>query len=410
MSQIQSTSHPGEPCRRVIVCHFGHENDACCTENIFEFLAEHGIDHDFIDLGATSATEALRRALAHGPGTALLGFNSQIDHAWVADEPLIIAAGRQGVPVLQWILDHPSVRWPEFNYSDARTSRFLFHSRYSQAYFARYCCTGAVTATAGSVGPNPRSRSADADFAAFARRPVSCLIALGLARVHTTAAETAAALASLPTSLAEELNGALARARFALDGPLETPVERAGAASGLALGDSDFNRCFRLVHDLVQSFRRARIMQIASRFDLLIQSDETARPIVAGGSAAFRPDVGMCETLARMPQCRAVLSVSPVNDSIHDRTCNALNAGCLPILEDNRVHRALFRHRQNALLFRYHDDSLAECLAIACGDARRVYALAERAAAMRDRAPFRFGAFANIVELAAGPSASGDPV
>jgi hypothetical protein len=125
-----------------------------------------------------------------------------------------------------------------------------------------------------------------------------------------------------------------------------------------------------------------------------------------GGIATFRPNVSMRETLASMPQCRAVLSVSPVNDSIHDRTCNALNAGCLPILEDNRVHRALFRHRENALLFRYHDDSLAECLAVACGDPTRTYPIAERAAAMRDRSPFRFGAFANIVELAAGLASS----
>jgi hypothetical protein len=408
MPQPASSSRRAGPCRRVVVCHHGHENDACCTENIFEFLSERGIGHDFIDLRGASATEALRRCLAHGPETSLLGFNSQIDHGWVADEPLITAAARHGVPVVQWILDHPSVRWPEFNYSTARTSRFLFHSPFSQAYFARYCCADALTATAGSIGPHQRSRSTEQNLEAFSRRPIACLIALGLARVHTSAAETADAFASLPSPLRENLGDAVARARFDLEGPLEAHVAHAIAASGFAVGNSDFNRYFRLLNDLVQGFRRAQIFQVASRFGVLIQSDETARAIVGSGFATFRSGVSMRETLASMPQCRAVLSISPVNDSIHDRTCNALNAGCLPILEDNRAHRALFSHGENALLFRYHDDSLAECLAITCASPKRAYVLAQRAAVMRDQPPFRFGAFQNIVELAGPPVSLSD--
>src|SRR6185437_15672563 len=106
---------------------------------------------------------------------------------------------------------------------------------------------------------------------------------------------------------------------------------------------------------------------IASRFPVSIQSDRSAGPLLTSGRADFRPGVGAIETLERMPRCRAVVSVSPVNDSIHDRTCNALNAGCLPILEDNRAHRRHFVNGENALLFRYDDDSLAECLSRACG-------------------------------------------
>jgi hypothetical protein len=71
-------------------------------------------------------------------------------------------------------------------------------------------------------------------------------------------------------------------------------------------------------------------------------------------------------------------------------------------LEDNRAHRDLFRHGENALLFRYGDGSLAECLARACGDPARIYPLAARAMGMRDQPPFRFGSFRNIVTLAAG--------
>jgi hypothetical protein len=60
----------------------------------------------------------------------------------------------------------------------------------------------------------------------------------------------------------------------------------------------------------------------------------------------------------------------------------------------------LFTHGENALLFRYDDNSLTECLAIACGGSDLTYPMAARAMAMRDHGPFRFGSFHNIVALA----------
>jgi hypothetical protein len=161
---------------KIIVCHSGHENDACYTENIFEFLSENGVDHDSRLLGKPFSHQEL--AAYQGCSASLLGFNSQIDHSWIGDEPLILAAGRHGIPVVQWILDHPSGRWPEFNYSNPGTSKFLFNSTYSQRYFERFCCPGATTAVAGSVGPSRRSRSAEEDVERFSQRPVFCLIAL----------------------------------------------------------------------------------------------------------------------------------------------------------------------------------------------------------------------------------------
>jgi hypothetical protein len=390
---------PPERSRKVVVCHVGHENDACYTQNIFEFFSENGVEHGFIHLRGPHATQELRACLEHGRDISLLGFNSQIDHAWVDDEPLPIIAARHGVTVVQWFFDHPSAHWLEFNYSDPWTSRFLFHSRYSQAYFERYCCSGALTATAGSIGPNRRSRSEPQSFEAFCRRPVACLIALGLARLNKSAAEIEAEIDSLPPSLAQSLREAIARARFDLDQPLEIHLLGTFQESGCALESADFSRCFRLLNDSIQNFRRAQIFRVASQFGVLIQSDETARVLIAGGRASFRANVGTPETLEKMPRCRAALSVSPVNDSIHDRTCNALNAGCLPILEDNRVHRELFTHGENALLFRYEDDSLADCLAMACGNPVQTYAMAERAMRMRDQPVFRFGAFQSIVTL-----------
>lgn len=402
VSPIHSTSPHVERGRKLIVCHQGHENDVCCTENIFEFLSAHGMDHDFLNLRGPQTSEELRRCLAHGRDISLLGFNSQLDHAWVDDEPFLIAAVRHGVTVVQWIFDHPSSRWPEFSYSNPVTSRYVFHSRHSQAYFAKYCCPGAITTTAGSVGPSWRSRSAAEGFEDFSQRPVACLIALGLTRLGKTAAETEAEIEALDAPLARRLRDAISRARLDLDRPLEIHLSTALGDAGLVLDDDAFNRCFRLLNDSVQYCRRAEIFRVAGEFDVHIQSDETARALTEGGRASFRADVSMPETLDTMPHCRAVLSASPVNDSIHDRTCNAINAGCLPILEDNRAHRALFVHGENALLFRYGDDSLAECLAFACGGPGPAYPLAARARVLRDRWPFRFGSFQNIVALA-GP-------
>jgi hypothetical protein len=402
-----------ERSRKVVVCHVGHENDDCYTQNIFEFLSENGIDHGFVHLRGPHVTQELQACLKSEREISLLGFNSQIDHTWVDDQPLPVVAARHGVTVVQWFFDHPSARWPEFNYSDPSTSRFLFHSRYSQAYFTRYCCSGALTATVGSIGPNRRSRSEPQSLDAFSCRPVACLIALGLARLNRAAAETEAEIDSLAPSLVRSLRDAMARARFDLDQPLEVHLLAALDASGCVLDNSDFSRCFRLLNDSVQTFRRARIFRVARQFGVHIQSDETARVLIDGGRASFRVNVGTPETLDSMPLCRAVLSVCPVNDSIHDRTCNALNAGCLPILEDNRAHRDLFTHGENALLFRYEDDSLAECLAIACGNPEQSYPMAERATTMRDQPVFRFGAFQNIVALAnldPEPPSVGTPV
>ena len=70
----------------------------------------------------------------------------------------------------------------------------------------------------------------------------------------------------------------------------------------------------------------------------------------------------MQTTFERMTQARAVLSISHVNDEIHNRTVNGLNAGCVNIVEDNAIHRRLFADRKDALFFRYDDGSLQACL------------------------------------------------
>jgi hypothetical protein len=399
LSNAASPRHEGR-ARKIVVCHHGHENDATFAENIFEFCSAHGVAHDCVDLRFRSTRDELRRHLSDPKGVSLLGFNSQLDHAWLDSEPVLLAAARQGITVVQWMFDHPGCQWAEFSFSDPATSRFLFHSPFSQAYFQKFCCSGAATATAGSIGPNWRSRAAAEDFEAFARRPVACLIALGLARLGKSARELDAEIEALGSAPARILRDAFLRARLDLDGPLELHLCATLEEEGLKLDAAAFHRYFCLLNHSVQYFRRSRIIRVASRFRVNIQSDTTADALLEGGAASFRQNVSTAETLGGMPLCRSVLSVSPVNDSIHDRTCNALNAGCLPILEDNRAHRALFRHGENALLFRYDDDSLAECLTVACGGLEAIYPMARHAKAMRDEAPFRFGSFRNILALA----------
>ena len=385
--------------RRIVVCHHGHENDVGYTENLFEFFSANGIDHGFLDLRLPEPKAELRRHLADGPGVCFLGFNSQIDHSWLDSEPMVLAAARHGATVLQWICDHPSSRWPEFNYPDPAATRFVFHTPNSQAYFERFCSSAAITAVAGSMGPNWRSRAPVGGDDVFDRRPFACLVALGLARVGRTAEETEAEIEAVGP-LGYAVKEGVRRARYELDLPLEMVLTVVLAERGLSPDKATFNRVFRLYNDSIQTIRRGHVIRTASRFAATIQSDKTAGALTEGGVATFREGVSTNETLERMPLFRSVVSVSPDNDVIHDRTSNALNAGAVPILEDNYAHRVRFTHGENALLFRYDDDSLAECLALACGDPGRLYPIAERAMRMRDTRPFRFGSYQNIVALA----------
>jgi hypothetical protein len=230
--------------------------------------------------------------------------------------------------------------------------------------------------------------------------PSHCLIPLSLARLDISINETKREIEKLDSTLAQTLQQALSRAYFELDQPLENCLVAGLEENRLVVDPATFNRCFRLLNDSVQHFRRSFIIRTASRFSVRIQSDATALPLVEAGPASFGQNVSTPETLHTMLLCRSVLSVSPVNDSIHDRTCNALNAGCLPIVEDNRVHRELFTHGKNALLFRYDDESLVECLNIVSGHPLDIYPMAERARQLRDHEQFRYGLFRNIIALA----------
>ena len=160
------------------------------------------------------------------------------------------------------------------------------------------------------------------------------------------------------------------------------------------------------MEECVQTFRRLKIFEIAREYPVLIQSDPSALPFITGSHATAAVDVGMQATLENMSQCQAVLSVSPLNDMSHDRAINGLNAGAVAILEDNLAQRSVFQHGINALLFRYDDDSLHECLDIVCNQPERAYSIAEAGMMLRSDPRLGFGQFHNVIELARRPSAA----
>jgi hypothetical protein len=229
------------------------------------------------------------------------------------------------------------------------------------------------------------------------------MIALNLRRIGGTLEDAHARRDSLETPFGRIVDEAIEQTYYDLDLPIETHFVAGLARAGIALPDDRFNFCIQIIEEVIQIRRRQQIFEIARDYPVLIQSDETAAPFAGGGRAVFECDVGMKATFSRMKSSRAVVNVSHVNDEIHNRTVNGLNAGCVNIVEDNRVDRGLFEHGSNALLFRYQDDSLRESLDLVCTDPERACAIGQAGFAMRDRQPFCFGGFDSIVRLARTP-------
>jgi hypothetical protein len=384
---------------KVYVCRSQHENDQVYTENVTEYFDLHGVGYQVVELRPSGTRDELTECL-HDGSTAVLGYNSQLDHSWIADRSFIDAAAERGVPVVQWILDHPSSRWHEFYVSTARNSRFLFHSSYSERYFRRYCLPQSRTAVVCGVGPNRRSRVPDLSRRRFAERPISCLIACNLERIGGPPDAIQARISALDPPLAASVREAIRTAQHDLIQPLEVHLDAALSSHKDEIPIESFHWLFQIVEDSVQTLRRQQVFSIARDYRVLIQSDEAARPFAEAGTAVFEANIGMKATVSRMPLARAVLSVSHLNDMVHDRTLNGLNAGCLNIVEDSAVHRALFTHRENALLFRYDDDSLRECFDIVCRQPDRAFAIANAGMELRDDPRLRFGGFDNILKLA----------
>src|ERR1043166_15261 len=384
------------------ICHTRHEHDRVYAENLSEYFAQVGVECKTFEFEAPGRWPGLRGCLNENT-IGVLGINAQLDHCWVGGKDFLTAAALREVPVIHWILDHPSARWQQFSHATAANSRFLFVSQFAAQYFRRYCLPDARVAWTASVGPNRRSRIAALSREEYLARKTACLIPLGLKRVGGTMAQARERLARVDPGLHGALSEAIERARHDLDGPLETHLVAALARIGREQSGSDFHHCFQIVDDNVQIERRSHIFAVAARFPVAIQTDVAPAIPAPEAAASITTDahtIAMAATAERMKSCRAVLSANYANDLLHDRTQNGLNAGCAVIVEDTPVHRRVFEHGRNALLFRYGDDSLAACLDLVCHDPQRACEIAQAGFALRDDPAVRFGGFDNILKLA----------
>jgi hypothetical protein len=391
--------------RHLIICHFDHANDRTYAENLTEFLTERQVPHKVVVMRSESQGPELEQCLRDDV-SCVLGYNSQLDHAWLDSTRFIEAAAARNLPVIQWLLDHPSVRWPEFERSTLANCRFLFNSEFCRRYFQQYCLPSSVGAAVVGVGPNHHSRVDALTAASFSARLIKCVLPINLKRVGKTLHDLTTM--RLGDDLEKAITGAVERARHDLDGPLERHLLETLGERGARLSNDSFNACFQVVSEEVQTQRRIHVLTVARDYPAQIQSDSSACNIAERGRASFVAGVSMPSTLARMRSACAVVSVSPLNDEIHDRTLNGLNAGCVNIVEDNAIHRRVFEHGRDALLFRYGDDSLRECLDIVCYQPKRAYEIAQAGFALRDDPRFRFGGYGAILDLAQyTPAASG---
>src|SRR3954451_15257183 len=90
----------------IYICHCEHEHDRTYSENLVEYLSARGTECRVIEFAADGLRPGLEDCL--GSASAILGFNSQLDHSWLNSGNFVAVAAERGIPVIQWILDHPS--------------------------------------------------------------------------------------------------------------------------------------------------------------------------------------------------------------------------------------------------------------------------------------------------------------
>ena len=213
------------------ICHAEHNHDLVFAENVTEYLASEGIKSKSISFEEPGQRPQLRECLQDNV-IGILGFNAQLDHSWIESTNFLNAAAEKNVPVIQWILDHPSSRLFEFNNSTPSNSRFLFSSANAELYFRRYGIPGALTANVACVGPNRHSRIDEISFPSFAQRPTNCMIAMNLRRIGGTIEDARARMAALEPPLSQVVEMATDRALLDIIQPLETHFDRALDAFG----------------------------------------------------------------------------------------------------------------------------------------------------------------------------------
>lgn len=333
-----------------------HPNDAVNAENVLEYCSSSGIPAREIIMHSDGAMRSeLKQCLSDA--LAVISTNWNLDHSCIDDRPFLDVAAEVGVPVIQWMLDHPSALWPQFVYTNANNSRFLFESAYSENYFRRFIIPNCQSSWTVGTGPNRSSRIAELTQAAFLMRDFNCVVPMNLRRLSGSYEEIERKRLSLPAHLHRVITDAIEIAYSDLDRPIESHLDFNALPSWLE-DPRSFHCCVQIIEDSIQLRRRLKVVEIVAEFPVLLQSDAALFDLPSAPVAVLEQGIGLTETLRRMPRSRAVLSLTHVNDQIHNRILNGLNAGAVNIIEDNRIHRHFFKHCKNALLFRYDDDSL----------------------------------------------------
>src|ERR1700731_3671415 len=91
------------------VCHSKHEHDRTYTENVHEFFSSIGVECKVLEFETPGQRPELRRCL-NDRTIGILEFNSQLDHCRIDDENFVDLAAKRNVPLIHWIMDHPSSR------------------------------------------------------------------------------------------------------------------------------------------------------------------------------------------------------------------------------------------------------------------------------------------------------------
>src|SRR5262249_41597018 len=171
-------------------------------------------------------------------------------------EPFLPLARRSGVSVVQWLLDHPSCRWPSFNASTIDNSLYLFHSGYSEHYFRRYCLPKSITSWAFGVGRNKRARVADFSLSRFLDRGILCLIPANVNRVGGGSAEITNRMDALGTGLSNVLSEAFTLAKHDLIHPVEEHLLSVLADHNKQISVECLHECVQILEESVQVYRR----------------------------------------------------------------------------------------------------------------------------------------------------------
>lgn len=406
-SATRVTGKPSITLRRFYVTRTEHPNEAVYAENVLEYLATIGVPAREIVMNPDGASRSELEQCLKGDPLAVLGTNWHLDHSCCGNKIFLKAAAAAGVPVIQWILDHPSARWPDFVCTNAVNSRFLFLSAFSEGYFRRFIMPKSRSAWTVGTGTSRHSWVDRFTREAFLARDIPCILPLNLRRLGGTLEDAERRWANLPEPLRGAVGEAIGKAQNDLQHPIERHFFDDAPPPELLASPRKMHRCIQIIEEIVQVRRRLTVFDTASQFPVLIQSDIASNYLSDFGAATYKSNVSMTETLVSMRRARAVVSLTHINDEIHNRTLNGLNAGAVNIIEETPAHRRFFRHGENALLFRYGDDSLRECLDFVCSHPQRAYDIGLAGMALRDHPRLRFGGFDNLLKLA-GPSSSAD--